>query len=280
MKGRIDLRLRGVPETMLLTLWNRAGHARGPRPFLVDPLALELVERIDYPFRQRFGRPQVTHAIRSRFSDALVQAFLARTPEALVVALGEGLETQLWRVDDGRVQWVSVDLPEAIAARRQLLPAHPRNSLIESSALDHSWLQAVARDGPVFVTAAGLFMYFERDAVVRLLRAVTQHCREGEAFFDTIPPWFSRKTLRGWQVTRHYSAPAMPFGLALGALPGFLASVPGLSLVTALTYAEPYPERLRLFAWLSRSRRVRDRIAPGLVHARFSRFGPETTGSA
>jgi O-methyltransferase involved in polyketide biosynthesis len=113
-------------------------------------------------------------------------------------------------------------------------------------------------------------MYFERDQVVSLLQAVARRFGRGELFFDTIPPWFSRKTLRGWAVTKHYTAPPMPFGLALGELKAFLAEVPALSALRVLTYAEPYPRRMRLFALISRVPWLKDRIAPGLVHARIA----------
>ena len=79
--------------------------------FLADPLAVGRLERIDYDFRGTFGSPQVVHAIRSRFTDELIRAFLARHPGATVACLGEGLETQLWcaaskmrRYDDSYTQ--------------------------------------------------------------------------------------------------------------------------------------------------------------------------------
>ena len=46
--------LSGVPETALWTLYHRALAAR--QGVLDDPKALELVERIDHPFAERFGR--------------------------------------------------------------------------------------------------------------------------------------------------------------------------------------------------------------------------------
>lgn len=266
---KINVGLAGVPETMLVPLWNRSAEVGRADALINDPLSADLVRRIDYDFRGRFGEPNATHAIRARVCDDLVRSFMARHPGAPVVALGEGLETQFWRVDDGSVPWVSVDLPEAISARRQLLPEHPRNIAAEGSAFDTAWFEAVPKGGPVFVSAAGLFMYFERAQVVDLLRALVRHFGQGELFFDTIPPWFSRKTLKGWSPTRFYTFPPMPFALSLAALDDFTAEVPGLSVISALTYAEPFPRRMPFFALLSRVRMARDHMAPGLIHLRF-----------
>ena len=44
-----------MPETLLWTLYHRAEEARRPDAVLQDPLAVELVDRIDYPFDARFG---------------------------------------------------------------------------------------------------------------------------------------------------------------------------------------------------------------------------------
>ena len=57
-------RLHGVPETMLLTLYNRAVESRRPDAILHDAQAVALVEQLDDDFR-RFGTGHVAHAIRA-----------------------------------------------------------------------------------------------------------------------------------------------------------------------------------------------------------------------
>jgi O-methyltransferase involved in polyketide biosynthesis len=64
---------------------------------------------------------------------------LSGAPDATVVALGEGFETQFWRVDDGRLRWLTLDLPEAAAVRRAVLPDGPRNRTLTGSAADAEW---------------------------------------------------------------------------------------------------------------------------------------------
>ena len=116
--------LTGVPETALWTLYHRALAAR--QGVLDDPKALALVEQLDYPFAERFGGGETAtwQGLRMRAFDNAIRAVLHRKPDATVVALGEGLETQFWRVGNGRVRWVTVDLPESIALREQVLPRH------------------------------------------------------------------------------------------------------------------------------------------------------------
>lgn len=263
--------LQGVPETMLLTIWARSTFAGDQQGLLHDPMLSQLMQRVDYDFSGRFGKPNAMCAIRSRQGDDHLRRFLARHPDATVVVLGEGLETQFWRVDNGQVQWFSVDLPESIDIRRRLLPAHPRNHLIAGSALEAGWLEKVSiqSTGPVFICAAGLLMYFTRSQVQTLLQRIAHTFSSGELFFDTIPPWFSRKTQRGWKLSPHYTTPAMPFGIPLAELPAFIDGVPGLRLLSAPTYGDPYPAHLKFFALLGKIRYARDWLAPGLVHCAF-----------
>ena len=165
--------LGAVPETLLWTLYHRASEARRPDSVLHDPMAVDLVERIDFPFEQRFGKPRAGlaqwQALRARCFDLEIARFLARSPSGTVVALGEGLETQFWRVDNGTVRWLGVDLPETVELRRRLLPSPDRHRLIACSVLDDRWLDELDRAADVLVTAQGLLMYLEPEQVRTLL---------------------------------------------------------------------------------------------------------------
>lgn len=48
-------------------------------------------------------------------------------PEGLVVNLGAGLDTRFYRLDNGTITWIDIDLPEVVAfspepIRRRLTP--------------------------------------------------------------------------------------------------------------------------------------------------------------
>ena len=161
--------LEGVPETLLWTLYHRAAEAARPDAVLRDPMALGVMSAISFPFEERFGKATSAwsqwQALRALAFDREITRYLVAAPDATVVALGEGLETQFWRVDNGRLRWLSIDLPEAIDVRERLLPAAPRLRMVATSALATAWLDEVERDAGVFVTAQGLLMYLEREQV-------------------------------------------------------------------------------------------------------------------
>lgn len=227
---KVHVELGGVPETLLWTLYHRAAEARRPDAVLHDPRAVELIERIDYPFAERFGASGFGQwqALRARTFDREVRRFLAAHPAATVVALGEGLETQFWRVDDGRVTWLTVDVPEAIAARERLLPPSPRQRQLAYSALDTRWMDEVDASRGILVTAQGLLMYFEPADVHRLIAGCAERFSGGELIFDAVPRWLSERTRRQrLATTSGYQPPPWLWGMdrdeerRLLALPGF-----------------------------------------------------------
>lgn len=117
-----------------------------------------------------------------------------------------------------------MDVPEAIVVRERFLPASERCTYIAKSATDLSWMDSVGSARNVFVTAQGLFMYFEEAEVRRVFTAIVERFPGVHIMFDTIPPWFSRQTLKGFRKTEHYVTPPMPWGVRRGRIDALVRS--------------------------------------------------------
>jgi O-methyltransferase involved in polyketide biosynthesis len=153
---------------------------------MTDPVAIELVDRLDYDFAD-FARGARVHAVRVATFDGAFRRFLGSYPAGTVVALGEGLETQFWRLDNGRVRWLTVDLPETMELRDRLLPDGPRQSSHKGSALDLGWLDGLSPADPILVTAQGLLPYFQRDQVHGLIAEIAERLPGSLLVFDVVP---------------------------------------------------------------------------------------------
>ncbi|VTS08148.1 class I SAM-dependent methyltransferase [Tuwongella immobilis] len=230
--------LSGVPETMLWPLINRAAEARRPAPLLDDPEAIRIVDSLDYPFAEHFGPPDLSHVHRALVMDRLIRMWLRQHPAGQIVALGEGLETQWFRVDNGRLTWRSIDLPEAIAVRREFLPDTDRHQNWSGSALDVQWMESLddTRTRPTLITAAGLLMYFRPEQVRTLIHEMGNRLPGVTLLLDVIPPWMSRWTLRGFRVTPQYTAPPMPWGITRRQLLAMQTWHPAIERVEAVDY--------------------------------------------
>lgn len=201
-ESTIRVKLSGVPETLLWPLYSRASETQRTDALLQDPKAVEVMDSIDYPFEENFGRPGVAFPLRALCFDEQVKDFIKRHPRGTVVALGDGLETQFWRVDNGQVRWLSVDLPETISLRQQLLPDTDRFRNLSCSALDHRWMDEVDPDNGVFITAQGLFMYFDESEVKALIAECAERFADGGIMFDTMPKWLTKQSGQGTWLSR------------------------------------------------------------------------------
>ncbi|MEU9079624.1 class I SAM-dependent methyltransferase [Kitasatospora sp. NPDC048538] len=217
--GLLSVDLGAVPETALWTLYQRAVEAGRPDAVLRDPKAVELVGRIDYPFAERFGTSgsqAQLQALRVACFDREVADFLAREPRGTVVCLGEGLETQYWRVDNGRARWLTVDLPESVALREELLPPGPRQRYLAADATDLGWADEVDREHGVLITAQGLLMYLPPERVRTLIAGCAERFPGGSLVLDAVPRWFGRATRSGRMRMRGYQVPPMPWAMDAG----------------------------------------------------------------
>lgn len=189
-------------ETLLITLFAKAGESRLSDSLLSDTLAAEAVRRIDYDFaRLKVTRDMMVGlAMRARMLDDWVRKFITENPGASVLHLGCGLDTRVFRVDPPRsIRWFDVDYPEVIALRRRLYPERDGYELIGSSVVEPAWLERVPADRPAMIVAEGLLMYLRQEEVQRLFTAITARVPSGEAAFDA----FSR--LGVWLVQRQHS---------------------------------------------------------------------------
>lgn len=225
--------LDGVSETALLTLHQRATEAARPDGIIDDPMAIKLRDSIDYDYAH-FGRTHQATALRALAFDNATREFLAAHPRATVVALAEGLQTSFWRVDNGQLTWLSVDLEPIVQLRRQLLPATDRLQYRAQSALDYSWMEAVDDSCGVLITAEGLFQYLQRAEVFDLIERCARRFPNGRLVFDSVPRILSvYSQRRGFRLSEHYTAPPMPFWFTADRY-AELRAVPGVRAVREL----------------------------------------------
>jgi hypothetical protein len=98
----------------------------------------DIQSAINYDFAGHFGVPLGSLAARAVEIDRALRSWLDRHPEGIIVSLGEGLGTQSRRVDNGRMRWLTVDLPDAIRLREHFLnpPFPPQRSECARPCLD------------------------------------------------------------------------------------------------------------------------------------------------
>ena len=116
---KIKPKLNGTAETMLQCFYARAMHSRNPKNKFRDTKAEELIDRIDYDFSNAKKDTAMSGGIvaRSVVFDELVSDFIRKNPDCTVVNIACGLDTRFYRMDNGKITWYNLDLPETIEVR-------------------------------------------------------------------------------------------------------------------------------------------------------------------
>lgn len=161
MAEPVEVQLGAVQQTLFIPLAARARESRRRRPLVRDPKAAEIVTAVDFD-AERYGSGWgggIT-VLRTAVFDDLVADFLREHPDGTVVEIGTGLNTRFDRVDNGRVHWVDLDLPDTIELRRRFFADTDRRRMVAASVAEQAWLAGVeASPGPYFFCAEGVLVY-------------------------------------------------------------------------------------------------------------------------
>jgi O-methyltransferase involved in polyketide biosynthesis len=198
--NRVHVDLSGPAQTMLDMLYAKALDADAAQPILGDAYAKQLVAQLDYDWRKNSITPKWVPGITLRTAqfDIWARQFLSVHERAVVLHLGCGLDSRVFRLDPGPgVEWYDVDHPDVIALRERLYPAREHYHLVPASATDPSWLAAIPADRPALLLAEGLSMYLTEDDGVALLRRVVERFPAGELQLD----FWTRFGIRSQQKT-------------------------------------------------------------------------------
>ena len=195
------IKLTGVPETMLQTVYARAKESRG-RGAIHDAKAEEIIGALDYDFSLADKDAPMHSGVIARtiVLDKLTAAWLAAHPGAVVVNIACGLDTRCYRME-GYAHWYNLDLPETIAVREKLLPETGTISQIAMSAMD-DWGGEIAEQGtPVLVIIEGLTMYLSEADVQRIFEVIAGRFGSVTVFVETMNPMvvksFKEKSIEG-----------------------------------------------------------------------------------
>lgn len=169
--------LQGVPETMLQTLYARAAHSKRPDRKFYDVKAIEIMEQLDYDFSKAEKDMAMSAGVIARtiLLDKMVGDFVKENPKGTVVNIACGLDTRFYRVDNGRIRWYNLDLPETIAVRRRFLTETGRVSMIAKSAMDETWADDIDEtENRTLIVMEGLVMYLTEADVKQFISIIVR----------------------------------------------------------------------------------------------------------
>jgi O-methyltransferase involved in polyketide biosynthesis len=267
----VEHKLTDVPETLLIPLWARAYETALPNPIIRDEKAIEMVSRIDYDFSkfEKVWMSQVGVAIRTEILDEAARTFIAAHPGALVVNLGAGLCTRFSRVDNGRITWYELDLPEVVALRHKFFAETNHHRLLTGSVADFNWMEQIPRNEnqPLLLIGEGLFMYFEEPEVKRIFVELATRFPGAEMLFEILGPFVVGRSKHHDAVSKMDERPEFRWGISSGAT--CAEWDPRIQFVQEWSYIDRHRERFRFLRWVADIPWFRKQMMSKIVHLKF-----------
>lgn len=243
MSEKHAVELGPVQKTLFIPLYGRAVESRKKHPVLRDPKAVEMVDAIDYDFTSLDDRLLLFGSVvRTAIFDCAARAFLAEHPTGTVVEIGTGLNTRFERVDNGRLRWIDLDLPDVIALRSRFFVDSARRRMLSGSLPEPGWVSAVqASPGPYLFLIEAVLLYLKETDVRRAIALIAENFPGARVVFDTagrrMVEGQSRRTSLATRLNAH-------FAWACDDPAELEQWVPGSQLVASYDIAHP-PRELR-----------------------------------
>lgn len=198
--------LTGVSETLLIPLAVRHFDNQSAHPFLPDPMANTIVERLQQDltkFAPESG-DLIGVVARGHILDAAVNRFITAHPDASIINLGAGLCTRFERLKTKPAKWIDVDLPQVEPYWNAAFSTDTERQFIAASATDPDLWQRLGREisTPVMVIAEGLLMYLAEADVRMMFQDIAKHFSKAEILIEVIAPFFTKRSAKHPSVSK------------------------------------------------------------------------------
>ncbi|MCR5188297.1 MAG: class I SAM-dependent methyltransferase [Treponema sp.] len=203
---KLHIEKNSVQETLIIPLYARYLCSKEYPDLFKDQTSERLINAIDYDASERgklmdtfYGKFGALECAQREYDLCWeIKEYLKTHPKAAVVNLGAGLLDIFSRVDNGTCLSYNIDFPEVIDVRNQLLPAGEREKNIACNLNDYRWFEEINDDGGAVFIGAGLFYYFTRDDVRKLITGMSSCFKDGVIVFDACNKRALKLMLKTW----------------------------------------------------------------------------------
>lgn len=180
--------LKSIPETLLIPLYMRYLESHTQNPLFNDESSIDAVKKIDFNFSKwkNQNEVQIGIAARTLIFDTAVKAYLIKHTDCQVVHLACGLDNRFSRVDNGKMKWYDLDLPEVMELRKTIYFKHERQNFIAGDLLCDSWHQLIPVNPNTLFIMEGILYYFSKPQVRKIITNLADNFKGAHVIFDVI----------------------------------------------------------------------------------------------
>ncbi len=274
MVGKLENELDGVPETLLVALWARAVESKHSNPIIKDEKAVEIIEQINYDFRRldeddKNWPTQISVAVRTELLDNALMDFMSKNPYGIIINIGCGLDTRFSRLDNGKIHWFDLDLPETIEFRKHFFKETGRYKMIAKSVFDYSWINKIKADEPVLIIIEGVLMYFTDTEVEELFNKFVSSFKSAEMLIEITNLHLVKQSKKDDLINKQYKINAtLKWGIKNGREIEKLNN--NIKFINEWHYFDYHRDRWKIIRWLSLIPLFKNRFGNRIVHLKFN----------
>lgn len=255
----MDLKFGDVQETVLIPLAVKASETTSENPRITDQKAKKIIDTLGVdvskydPFLSHEGVVARTIMFREKLKELIKQY-----PNATGINLGCGFDDKFVQVDNGKITWFDVDLPDQIAVRRKVYEDRSRCIMIEGSALDSAWTHMIPKSDMYIIVMEGVLEYFSKEQVKTCLNMLCDSFEHGYLLAELHSP-FLEKNSKHHDTVKYTNA---TFGWGTKSGKKYLPLEPRLMFVSEQSYNDEmkkYSIRGKLFTLIGRN--INNRLA-------------------
>ncbi|MCR5625697.1 MAG: class I SAM-dependent methyltransferase [Lachnospiraceae bacterium] len=255
----MDLKFGDVQETALIPLAIKASETVRANARIKDYKAKEIIDTlgVDVSKFDPFLSHEGVVARTLMFRRALVK-LIEKYPDALCINLGCGFDDKFSQVDNGRITWFDVDLPDQIEVRRKVYEDRDRCTMLPGSALDGEWTKGLPKNDMTIIVMEGVLEYFSKEQVKVCLNMLCDSFPHGYLLAELHSP-FLEKHGSHHDAVKNTNA---TFGWGTKSGKELLALEPRMSFVSEKSYNDEmkkYSIRGKLFAIVGKN--INNRLA-------------------
>jgi len=203
---KLHIEKNSVQETLIIPLYARYLCSKEYPDLFKDQTSELLINSIDYDASERgklmdtfYGKFGALECAQREYDLCWeVKEYLKNHPKAAVINLGAGLLDIFGRVDNGTCLSYNIDFPDVIEVRNQLIPLKDRERNIACDLNDYRWFEEIDDEGGAVFVGAGLFYYFAKDDVRKLITAMSSCFKDGLIVFDACNKRALKLMLKTW----------------------------------------------------------------------------------
>ena len=183
--------LTGVNETLFVPLYARALESRKPNHLFYDATAVRVIDSLDYDFAKH-GKSKMNMwgcAARTQLFDQQAAAHIQAHPDCSVINLACGLDDRFSRVDNGRIHWYNIDLPDVIDLRKKIIESNDRVTDIAASVFDYEWIDQIEQKDHALIIAEGFLMYITEAQAKALFSTIAAHFTHTTMLLELMTQW-------------------------------------------------------------------------------------------